>query len=389
MAPVQPSASTVIAVDARTGARHWMVDAAQVAGQAATGGFVVLTEIVESRSAPVVRALDQETGREEWRLELGGPAAAIGSPVMSSGRVIVDVAYGHTSHSALIAVDVPTGRIAWRYETPDLLFGPVVDDDLAYVVLANSDTIAAIDLADGREVWRSPGPPGMASSPAASSGVLFVGSANGEMATLDAGRGTPVWHAQTGDEVTEDFLAGENGVLYTVGRPRVALGLRGMALRALDSDTGSQLWHVERESIGSIIESEGRPVVFLGSFSDQSGSLVEAFDASSGRRLWAEPGTFALPAGNHLLMVRDDHTLLSLDAATGSERWSRRLPGGVSAPMTASEQSVYLAIEGGLVSFDLDTGRIHWEIALQGSLLEAPVVLGSIVLAVVTPTPNG
>jgi outer membrane protein assembly factor BamB len=74
------------------------------------------------------------------------------------------------------------------------------------------------------------------SSPAVVDGVLYIGSADGNLYALNANTGARLWRYTTGDEVFSS-PAVVNGVVY--------FGSQGYHVYALNAETGALLWSCE------------------------------------------------------------------------------------------------------------------------------------------------
>jgi len=98
-------------------------------GRAYAGGLVV----------------DGATGRPRWHRSLDAPG--LGTPAVADGVVYVGIPSG-----AVLAVDAGDGRVRWRVETREVLFGdytragvsgsPAVVDGVVYVATAPGDLYA-------------------------------------------------------------------------------------------------------------------------------------------------------------------------------------------------------------------------------------------------------
>ena len=121
-------------------------------------------------------------GKELWRLELptarqGGDFGSGASPIIVGELVLMnrDQAKG----SELIAVNLKSGKIAWRADRKELSSGystPIVwkNNGTEELVLPGYTQLRAYDLKSGKETWRVAGlPAATCTTPVAGDGMLF------------------------------------------------------------------------------------------------------------------------------------------------------------------------------------------------------------------------
>jgi outer membrane protein assembly factor BamB len=113
------------------------------------------------------------------------------------------------------------------------------------------------------------------------------------------------------------------------------------------------------------------PILYAGAIvaaSSTTGRVV-ALDARTGMERWhADLGEPVLPddvngsaaAADGLVFISDPAALHALDAATGEQRWEAPLPNRGSRPKV-HDGVVYAPAIGGVVGFDLASGRRVWE----------------------------
>ena len=121
-------------------------------------------------------------GKEKWRLELptahqAGDFGSGTSPILAGGLVLLN--RDQSKGSELLAVELRTGKIAWRADRSDLnsSFGsPVVwkTSGAEEVVLPGYLEMRAYNLKTGTESWRVRGlPSAVCTTPVAGDGLLF------------------------------------------------------------------------------------------------------------------------------------------------------------------------------------------------------------------------
>jgi len=128
--------------------------------------------------------------------------------------------------------------------------------------------------------------------------------------------------------------------------------------------------------------------IFAGSHDGQ----VAAYDALSGRRIWATRVDLPLAAGpgygrGVLAFGTNDGDLVTFEAETGEERWRQQIGGEVLAsPAIGGDVVVVRTVDGRLRGFSVLDGRLLWTIeypvpplTLRG--VTAPEVAGNAVVA--------
>jgi hypothetical protein len=85
-----------------------------------------------------------------------------------------------------------------------------------------------------------------------------------------------------------------------------------------------------------------------------------------------------LLVGNHLFMISDAGVASCLDALTGQQIWSKRLPGKYSASLVLAENRIYLCNEDGLCPV-IEAATEYREVAmnkLDDGFMASPAITG-------------
>lgn len=108
------------------------------------------------------------------------------------------------------------------------------------------------------------------------------------------------------------------------------------------------------------------------------GTVVEAFDAGTGQRLWSvpDPGYPRLAYDSGRLFAFGDRRARALDASNGGELWATTLPDASfgDAPVVAGDL-VYAQDAEGLWALQAGDGRLRWRVNFDGTQGE-PAVAG-------------
>ena len=291
--------------DAATGRLEWRVD---VGGEAAATPAVGDGRLYVQRYT-AMEAYDPDGGGRLWRTAFGG-----GSP--SSPAVVDRVAYaaqGELQTPAAVAAFGPDGTRRWLVELDGEVRGPpAVVDDIVEVVAADG-TVHGVGI-DGDPRWTADVAAGTESGPAGADGVVYVHDADGVTHALEAADGSEVWTAADGPEA-------ERGTAPALAADAVVVPGAGGAVCRERSD-GAERWRVSADGAATT-PSVDDEAVYLG----ESGS--------SGR-------------------------IRGLDLADGSERWGRRteeqavsdmIVAGIDGPPTLVAGGLYVVAADGVRAF--------------------------------------
>lgn len=263
-------------------------------------------------------------------------------------------------------------------------------------------------------------------TPAVAGGSVFVASADGSLARLNASSGSAVWRinagvpltAGVGSDGTTVAVAAEKGVLMAFdsnGKPRwtaqasseilsaPAVGQGLVVVRSIDNriaayeiESGTRRWVAQRTAPPLTLRSapgvviEGQTV-----FVALPGGRLSALALSNGGARWevavGDPrGTTELEriadisgapvvVGNDVCAVAYQGRVGCFDLANGTPRWGREISS--EAGVGADERFVYVADERGAVSaFSREAGISAWRNKwLANRRLSTPVPIGSVV----------
>lgn len=139
-----------------------------------------------------------------------------------------------------------------------------------------------------------------------------------------------------------------------------------------------------------------RKVIVSGGFESTE---LYAFDASTGRRVWAvdlhDDGPSSPACESDVCVVSTEScTLFALDADTGKHLWSHWLGDPLTSAPTIAGKRVFASYPPSgtadgkprppgathaLAAFDLKSGKILWQVWLEGDVMSAPVAVGEFV----------
>ena len=156
-----------------------------------------------------------------WSLELG-------ESIDSSAAIVDGTVYVGTYAGEVVALDLTTGAIKWRYQASDRMgigeSSPAVGHGLVFVGdLAG--VVHAIDADQGTKVWSFATQGEIKSSPVLAEGRVLVGSYDGFLYGLTAQSGELEWQLET-DNYVHATPAIFNGIAYFGGCDETFHGVR-------------------------------------------------------------------------------------------------------------------------------------------------------------------
>lgn len=132
-----------------------------------------------------LHAVDQETGKGRFRIEIGTTAAA---PVGQDGVFILTVRSGE-----LHAFDSAAREVRWSYDLDGEIYGsPALWQNRLFVAHWGS-TLHCLSFSSGDDLWQQKLPSAVTASPVVAGGILYVACEGGEVLAFDARGGTLLW----------------------------------------------------------------------------------------------------------------------------------------------------------------------------------------------------
>ncbi len=246
------------ALEAQSGEERWSSEHSGLVTPAVMKDGVVYAGALNpfGNSDAYLVAIDAAHGKSLWHFGLGRP---IYNPVYAAPAVAEDLVYVGTESGRVYAIDTATGSARWQYDVDGRLYAaPTVVEGTVFVGSwpaseALRHSVYALNAKTGELRWRSgcerigsakarsigglatsENPPKVLSSITVSGGLVYFGSNDNQVHSLDADTGKVRWCYRTGGSVEfSPTLA--DGVAYVVSTDNYAY--------ALDAMTGEALWH--------------------------------------------------------------------------------------------------------------------------------------------------
>ena len=249
-------------------------------------------------------AVDAVAGKLKWTFRPTGTAS--GNPFVATAPAVSGDLVLAPMGNTLVAVNIATGREAWRGPKTALTAAAAADGGVAFV-LGEDENFHALDAATGKEKWAMPFPRrGSCSSlPVARGGSVYV-ARNIVVRAADANRSAEyaqafvALDAATGQERWRypAAPAGNNGVCFEQGlisgENYFAVG--SQKLYGINLATGRELW--PPVEVRGTVDGRDRFVEIAGLV--DAGAVVigvtpvavMAFDKTTGKSAWTLPGQY-------------------------------------------------------------------------------------------------
>jgi outer membrane protein assembly factor BamB len=341
---------------------------------------------------------------EVWRAGIGEGGGyrrkILAQPVAVDGTV-----YVMDSDAVVSALDVASGRRAWRFDTrredddsTNVGGGLAVDQGTLYAVNGLAD-IVALDAAKGSVRWRASIGAPTRSAPTVVEGRVFVTTIEDRLLALAADDGRQLWTHQAANATTS--ILGRPAPAYASGL--VVAGFGSGELATLRAETGNVVWTdnlaaaVRRGALADFSAIRGLPVVGDGRvYAISMGNLMVAVDLPTGRRLWerevaGEDSPWA--AGAWLFVVSLDQKIAAVSRDDGRVAWVTELPRWENpeketdaitwyGPLLAGDRLVVAGTNHEALAVSPYSGEILGRQELSGAASLAPVVVAGTVFVV-------
>lgn len=302
-----------------------------------------------------VIAINENTGIEEWTLNLKAPVSA--GPAVAEGKLVVG-----TNDGRVIAVDLKECKVAWSSKTSsEILAAPKISGTEVFVHTMDGG-LSAFSLIDGRQLWRFTHnlPPLMlrrSSTPEVSGDLVVAGFANGKLLAMQKNDGTVTWTQDISNpKGTTDLQR-----MVDISADPVIHGDRVYAasyqgnIAALTISNGQVIWERGVPSFSGFIVDHD--LIYVAS---TSGDVV-ALDAQSGSTYWQQnelQGRYlSKPAAmdKYVVVADDDGNIFWLDKTNGKIVARQELDkDGIEATPIVHNNIVYiLGRSGELVALEV------------------------------------
>jgi outer membrane protein assembly factor BamB len=319
-----------------------------------------------ARLTGVAPAPPAETLQLKWTYEAG-------ESIESSAAIADGAVYVGSSKGELIAIDLETGTLRWKYATGEAGFigesSPAVTADTVFIGdLAG--VLHAVAVADGRRLWAFKADDEIRSSPVVVNDLVLIGSYDTYLYALEQKTGRVRWKLQT-DGPVHATPAVHNGVIYVGGCDE-----QFRAVRVSDGKTLFALPIGSNMGASSAIEGER---AYVGTY----GADVFAIDLRARKVAWSyrdpdrEFPYYSSPAiaDGRVIIGGRDKAVHALDAASGRSAWKFVTRARVdSSPVVAGGRVFVGSSDGKLYVLDAASGRKRWEFEAGDAITASPAI---------------
>lgn len=242
------------------------------------------------------------------------------------------------------------------------------------VLYLSGRTLVAIDAQTGKLKWKSTV---QVYATAVANGIVYGGSADGNVYALDAQTGSLIWSYKTAQAFVSSPPTVVDGVVY--------IGSDGMY--ALNAQTGALIWKFPLQYVTSS-PAVANGIVYFGSYDDNT---VYALNAQTGVKDWSYTAQSIInssPAvANGIVYIgSSDDNLYALDAQTGALKWSYQTGDIIASAPAVANGIVYIgSFDDYLYALNAQTGDLVWKYNTGYTIYYAsPLVANGVVYVAAT-----
>ncbi len=294
-----------------------------------------------------------------------------GESIESSAAIADGTVYVGVSTGDLIAVDLSSGKLKWKYKTKDMVLesSPAVGSGMVFIG-DQAGVFHAVNASTGKGVWSYPTGTEIKCSPVIVGDKVLIGSYDGYLYCFQMRDGKTVWRFKT-----ENYVHGTpaivDGVAYFAGCDEIFHGIR--------ITDGKEVVRVPAGgNTASSVATNGTSF-FFGNFNNEVVRLdmklkKQAWLYTHPQRQFPFYSSAALVEGKVVIGGRDK-MVHCLNAATGKALWTFRTNARVeSSPAIASGKVYVGSNDGRFYVLDLAKGTKLWEFNAGGALSASPAI---------------
>ena len=287
----------------------------------------------------ILKAIDMETGQEEWDLDL--EAKTNSSPIVNSNRLYIGCEDG------LKAININNHDIVWDYDCDSVESTPFFSDDVVYFG-SDDGHLYGLDKDDGKVVLNKKLDGELKSSPIVVNDSIYIGCTIGKLYSVGTDKQTN-WEFTTGDEVISSPSFVNDTVIF---------GSSDGNIYCLNESDGELNWKVDLNNkvISSPTVDEHDNSVYIGS---DEGNLT-CLDIRDGTIKWSHSvgdkvQTTPALKDNLIVFGSNNGNLYVLNKYTGIEEFTYN-PGTILFNSAITSSPV---INGNSLFFGDDSGNVY------------------------------
>ncbi len=326
-----------------------------------------------------------------WSVDAGAGSSDEGrltaQPVVANGRIyVLDAASRVTAFSTARGQKVWSVSLKPKDEEADSgVGGGLAFEGGRLYVTTTFGELASLDASRGSLLWRKRLEVPVRAAPTVGGGKIFVAGVNNEVQALSTGDGSSLWKYQGVGEQA----ARAASTSAAISGNTVVVPLTTGEILAFDTESGLSTWGdalsgSSRFSGASVLtDIAGRPVIQDGRvYAIAHAGSMGAFDLRSGEILWslAVSGT-ETPwlAGDYLYTVVNKNVMTAVSKTKGRPRWSYRMSkdGSWAGPVMGNGLLIAASSEGSLVFISALTGQPANTLTLGEPTFISPLIAGN------------
>lgn len=313
-----------------------------------------------------------------WKASVG--KSEMGMPLLATAAGSV---FAASERGTVARLDVKTGNEVWRQNLRTRIQGGVGADSGLVLVGTPEGEVIALD-ADGKPKWRARVSSEVQGAPLVAGDVVVVRSADTRIFGLDAADGKRRWVFQR----TGPPLMVRAEASAVAQRDFIFAGMPGGKLAALAAPTGNLRWEstvstprgaTELERVSDVVGSPwlAEREVCAASFQGRTA----CFDTNTGTTLWTKDvstNTGVTGDSRYVFVTDERSVVVALDRSTGSSMWrqDQLLNRRLSAPLVTGRFLVVGDIEGWVHVLSRDTGSLVGRVRADNSPIpHAPIAI--------------
>ncbi len=296
-----------------------------------------------------------------------------GESIESSAAIADGTVYVGVSTGDLIAVDLSSGKLKWKYKTKDMVLesSPAVGSGLVFVG-DQAGVFHAVNASTGKGVWSYPTGAEIKCSPVIVGDKVLIGSYDGYLYCFQMRDGKTVWRFKT-DNYVHGTPSIVDGVAYFAGCDEIFHGIR--------IADGKEVVRVPAGGNTASSAVTNGTAFFFGNFNNEVVSLnlklkKQAWLYTHPQRQFPFYSSAALVDGRIVIGGRDK-MVHCLNAANGKAFWTFRTNARVESSPAIAGGKVYVGSnDGRFYVLDLAKGTKLWEFNAGGALSASPAIAG-------------
>lgn len=298
---------------------------------------VAYNKVFAASRQGIVAAFDQKTGKRIWKRDFAiypdeswfsfisnRWSNGISAKISGGVTVIYETVFFGTEDGEVIALDANTGKTKWRVQVHGEVIAPPAIDDNVVIVNTGSGLMFALDANSGETLWSYESDvPALSlrgiSAPVAANGGAIVGTATGKLVVNILASGQTAWEqtisAPSGATELERIVDIDSKPLV-LGPNIYVISFDG-TLASVELRTGRVIWKREYSSYRRV-SADGNNL-----YVTDVNSNIYSIDRRNGVELWSQNGlkkrnlTAPEPMGDYLVVGDKYGVLHWLDKSDG------------------------------------------------------------------------